>query len=248
MKIFDLHNDALIVGGPTANPDAIYAIWTTRLPRGEAARIADRNRDKMLAVEDCAAFADSPDQLLVYGFKYAGLSWNGFNGLAGGVGSDEGLTERGRNIVELLSSGGISLDAAHLNERSFYEAAELTDKIICSHTCFYDVNKHPRNLTSDQISVIIRKGGIVGVCFVADFLGGNTVDDVVRHIDWFLERFGDGNLCIGTDFFGTDDLPIGLTSYDKLDRLVIAMIRKGYSDATIHRILYSNAASYFGRT
>ena len=245
MRIFDLHNDALTCGGKINNSDAIYAIWTTNLSYQQVAQIAGDNKSKMLSIEDCGVFVDNLADAAKFDFMYYGLTWNGFNGLAGGTNVDEHLTERGKQLISILNEGGMVIDTAHLNRASFYEVAEQANKIICSHTCFYDLNKHPRNLTREQISVIIDKGGIVGLCFVCDFLGGNSIDDVVKHIDWFVDCFGDKHLAIGTDFFGTLNLPKGLTTYKSFDSLVLALIRRGYSDATIHNILYGNAAAYF---
>lgn len=245
MKIFDLHNDALTGGGNIKDGEIIYAIWTTNLTHDKVISLASEQKDKMLAIEDCGVFVENSDALYDYDFMYYGLTWNDYNGLAGGANSIEHLTHKGKQLIKLFNEKGAVLDTAHLNRASFYEAIEVANKIICSHTCFYEVNKHPRNLTREQISAIISKGGIVGLCFVSDFLGGNSIEAVVSHIDWFLENFGDKNLAIGTDFFGTANLPEGLTSYENFDKLILAMIRRGYSDSTIHKILYGNAAAYF---
>lgn len=245
MKIFDLHNDALTTGGKVIDSDIIYAIWTSKLTIDEANKLLRCNKDKLIGIEDCGIFNDNYQQLLNYNILYAGLTWNSYNGLAGGAYSDERLTIRGKQMISFFNRSGIVVDLAHLNEKSFFKVAEYSEKIICSHTCFSAVNKHPRNLTEQQISVIIGKRGIVGLCFVGDFLGEASISGIIRHIDWFLSRFGDKNLAIGTDFFGTTNLPKELKSYENFDKLVLAMIRQGYSDSTISRILYANAAAYF---
>ncbi len=246
MKIFDLHNDALTGNGLSKSDDVIYAIWTTKLTCNNVYEIVKANKGKMLAIEDCGIFADEIELLLSsHDFMYVGLTWNESNALAGGAHSLTGLSAKGRQVIKLLNEKHITIDTAHLNEASFYDVMEYANKIICSHTCFYNVKKHIRNLTSDQISAIINKNGIIGLCLVNDFLGGNTVESVLRHIDWFLEHYGDDNLAIGTDFYGTASLPDGLNNYKSFDNLALAMIRRGYSDATIHKVFYENAASYF---
>lgn len=245
MKIFDLHNDALTGGGVTSTDSAVYAIWTTELTLSNVTALIDAHKSKMLAIEDCGVFLSNRAPLLENDFMYCGLTWNEFNGLAGGANSDEHLTDKGREIIRLLNEKGAVIDTAHLNRASFYEVIEQSRKIICSHTCFYEVNNHPRNLTREQISAIIERGGIIGLCFVGKFLGGNEIESVLRHIDWFLENFGSKNLAIGTDFYGSTDLPVGLASYKDFDNLILAMIRRGYSDSVIHNILYGNAISYF---
>ena len=246
MRIFDLHNDALTAGGSATDDDVIYAVWTTCLNKQKVFDILDGAPDRMIAIEDCGIFADDISSLISRRkIMYAGLTWNHENDLAGGTYSSERLKLLGKDAVRILNTNNIVVDTAHLNEASFYDVIEIADNVICSHTCFNYINDHPRNLTCDQISAIISKGGIIGLCLVSDFLGGNTIDDVIRHIDWFLSHFGDKNLSIGTDFYGTSDLPKDLGCYKDFDKLTLAMIKRGYSDATIHRILYENAAAYF---
>ena len=245
MKFFDLHNDALTCGANTVRGDIIYAVWTSRISYTAAINLLNMSLDKMLAIEDCGIFADNPQILANYELMYAGLTWNTYNGLAGGAYSTEGLSAKGVEMIDFFNKNHIPIDTAHLCKSSFFEVVERANKVLCSHTCFYDINNHPRNLTAEQISAIIKNGGIVGLCFVGDFLGEPTVECIIRHIDWFLTRFGDKNLAIGTDFYGTSNLPQDLKSYDGMDSLVLAMIRQGYSDSTIRNILYTNAATYF---
>lgn len=244
MKIFDLHNDALTGGGKATEEDVIYAVWTTELSCERTEALLSDNKDVMLAVEDCekVVYTELPDNVM-----YCGLTWNGANSLAGGAYSDGRLTDLGREFIDMLNEREIVLDTAHLNRTSFFEATERANRIICSHTCFYDVNAHPRNLTNEEISVIIQKDGIVGLCFVGDFLGEATTEAVVRHIDWFVSRYGDAHLAIGTDFYGSTSLPPKIRSYSGIKNLVLALIRLGYPDKTIQNIVYDNANTYFNK-
>ena len=242
MKIFDLHNDALTGGGTADRNNVIYAIWTTLLT--ESVVIETAKKASCVALEDLggidiySALSCSP--------LYCGLTWNGFNGLAGGALTDESLTARGRQYIAELNRANVAVDLAHLNRRSFYRVVEIADRVICSHTAMNCVNNHPRNLTNNQISVIIEKCGVVGLCLVGKFLGEATIQRFLTHIDAFTDKFGDENLCIGTDFYGTDDIVEGIFEYKNFDRIVLGMIKRGYSDKSIKRILYENAQNYFG--
>ena len=246
MRIFDLHNDALTADGVSDRENVIYAVWTSQLTAKKTVEIFNNNRNKLLAVEDCGCF-DEFDALIKLKPLYVGLTWNYSNRYAGGVLSNDGLTSLGRQAVSILNENNMVLDVAHLNSKSFSEVVSIADKIICSHTCFESVNSHIRNLTRSQVSDIISKGGIIGLCFVTEFLGGNTIKEILRHIDWFLSVFGDDNLCIGSDFYGTVNLPVNMADYMDICNLVSAMIYNGYSDCTISKILYGNAAAYFKR-
>ena len=241
MRIFDLHNDALTGGGKTDNDNVIYAIWTTLLDCVDVIKKADCG--KRIALEDLGGM--DIDTAISLSPLYCGLTWNGFNGLAGALTDDE-LTEKGRYYIEKLNQAEIVIDAAHLNRRSFYQVAEIAEKFICSHTAMNSLNEHRRNLTNDQISVIINKGGLVGLCFVGKFLGEATIERFIAHVDAFIDKFGDENLCIGSDFYGTDDIIEGINDYKSFDKLVLGLIKCGYNDRSIKRILCDNALKYFG--
>ena len=70
---------------------------------------------------------------------------------------------------------------------------------------------------------VLRAGiiWIIGITFVGYFLGDNpaTIKGVVKHIDYFLQKFGDDNISIGSDFNGTDYLPSNLKRYSHFKNL-----------------------------
>jgi len=163
-----------------------------------------------------------------------GLTWNQDNDLAGGAHTKGNLTELGKFVVEKLSSSGVVIDLAHLNRKSFFQVTELLKgkRLFCSHTCFDELHIHPRNLESSQIQTIIASGGLIGLTLVNDFLGS---EDFYQHIAYFVENYGDKNLGIGTDFFGTQDLPKNLKSYKDLRKF-----KKSLNPETAERIFHKN--------
>ncbi len=175
-----------------------------------------------------------------------GLTWNYKNAFAGGAMSTSGLTKYGKEMVQFLIKHGIKIDMAHLNRKSFWQIAKLNPprgSVFCSHTAINAVNKNPRNLTNNQIDFIVKKGGVVGISFVSEFLNGTSVstsEDVCNHILYFLKKWGIDNICIGTDFYGTKDLPVDLTCYDDFTLLKKKLIKKGVSKADINKIFYKN--------
>ena len=128
---------------------------------------------------------------------------------------------------------GIIIDLAHLNKKSFYQVAGCGQKLFCSHTCFDEVCSHKRNLDKKQIQTIVDSGGLVGLTLVGDFLGGRELENVYNHIDYFIKNFGADNLAIGTDFYGTEQLPYELEQYKDFAKLELPQ-------TTLNKIFHKN--------
>ena len=180
---------------------------------------------------------------------YVTLTWNNQNIFAGGASSEGGLTPLGRKLIKLLNEKGVTIDLAHLNERSYFEVLSLADKAVCSHTCFSKVNAHARNISAEQISALIQKDGsaLIGLTFYRPFLTKEkeaNIDDIIRHVDYFCENFPSKNLCIGTDFNGCEDLPSGFSDYSFEVSLKAALLKRGYGGTTVNGILCENLSRY----
>lgn len=67
-----------------------------------------------------------------------------------------------------------------------------------------------------------------------------TIDDVVRHIDHVVRLVGVDHAGIGSDYDGIGAPPQGLEDISKLPRLTAALLRKGYSEQDVRKILGGN--------
>lgn len=188
--------------------------------------------------------------LLNFNPVYTGLSWNYENNLAYGAYSDGKIKQRGKEVIKALNERGIYLDVAHLCEKSFYDAFNYTDKIICSHTCFYELKNHPRNIKREQIKVLVSNGGLIGLTFYKPFLTSENmanVYDVYKHIDYFVQNFGVKNLALGTDFYGCEEFPEGFFDYDFESILKDFLLKHGYRPSDIDAILYKNLSDFLDK-
>lgn len=258
--IFDLHNDLFTSGLGnyeidrllrSSRDDVIYALWTTELSAPMTfidAKIAEyRSLSARFSIEDAGFIQERDiDKICSYPLSYVGLTHNHDNALAGGAFDGGGLTTLGEKFVRALNAADIPIDTAHLNRRSFYRVADIAGRMINSHSGLYSIVCHPRNLTDEQINLIVRRGGVVGITAVSDFIGGDASDDFVRTVDVFVQRFGVDSVCIGTDFYGTKPLA-GLSSYEDFDEVMRKLSMLGYTDCDVKKILYDNANSYFNR-
>lgn len=173
----------------------------------------------------------------------ASLTWNYQNKLAGGALSTAGVTKLGKRIVQELCANNILVDVAHLNERSFWEVAEMTDTAFCSHTASFEAYAIKRNLNRQQLALVRERKGYVGLCLYNSLLCGVVADfDTIRHhLDNLLEFAGEDCVGLGTDFNGTGEQnPKGfLMDYSGMQDL-IEYLSKFYTQKTLQKIFYEN--------
>jgi len=268
-KICDLHNDLItvedfdnsyeyLIDNSKYLSTLILAIWTTHTQYNNfdaVKRLINRFKDiniktKLLfGIEDISFITEKDfEKISELNPFYVSLTWNYDNNLGGGAYSKSGLTEKGKLALNILERKKIVLDTAHLNEKTFWDCVESYNGfIINSHTCFNTVLKHKRNINDNQIEAIIKKGGIIGLAFVGEFLCKDNipkVDDVIRHIDYFINKFGDSGICLGTDYYGTDNLPQTLKKYSDITILVEKLYKIGYNKKTVDRLFYKNFKNF----
>jgi membrane dipeptidase len=205
----------------------------------------------VLSIENAEAIGDRVervDNLWRRGVRIMSLTWNGSNRLADGVGGSEhgGLSSFGRRVLERMQRLGIVVDVSHLSEAAFWHVVDATrGPIVATHSNAAAVHSHRRNLTNDQLRAIARRGGVVGINFYPEFLGGDTIDHVLRHVDHMLRVMGPDHIALGTDYDGIGRTPRGLEDASRLPRLTEAMLRRGYRPEVVRKILGDNALRVF---
>ncbi len=181
------------------------------------------------------------------GVRIAALTWNYSNHIASGaLEKDEtkGLTEFGIKVVREMNRLGILLDVSHLNRKSFYDAVQITRQpIIATHSCSDAVCAHLRNITDAQFEIIRHSDGCVGINFYPYFLTDKTdcsIDDIIKHIEHFMELGGEDNIGIGADFDGIDCLPDGISGVQDIYKLFDRLSQLGYTDEQMEKISHKN--------
>ncbi|MCY0876400.1 MAG: dipeptidase [Firmicutes bacterium] len=159
------------------------------------------------------------------GVRLIGLTWNGANCVADGVGESRGagLTQFGRDVVSTMQELGMVVDVSHLAARGVWDVLDMTHKpVIASHSNAQAVHLHQRNLTDDQIRAIAQTGGVVGATFVPAFIGSETPltsDHLLKHIDHLLSVAGENGVALGSDFDGIEKTLADLRSGEDYPRL-----------------------------
>lgn len=236
--------------------------------------IAERTRLKLVPVLDChdlnfamecgecasilsiegggGLFADSEELTSLYraGLRVLGIAWDTNELATSSFDSvDNGLTQAGRDLIVKASEMGIILDVSHLSDRSTEELLDLTPyPVIATHSNFREICSHPRNLPRSLASKIVARGGVIGLNLCPPFVtddGNPRAEDILRHVDFALEHYGEGSLGFGFDIDGTDGkYPLGINEDSSIHDQVIELLSKHYSGSVIEAIAGGNVINF----
>lgn len=254
--IADFHNDILTVK-PIENEldnlsDGVLALYKgTRDFQTLFSLAHNYTGHFFLAFEDIGGISDRElERLISFRPQYVTLTWNYENDLAYGCLASGRLKKRGKEVIQKLTQHDIYIDTAHLCRKSFFDVCDQTDLLVNSHTAFSDVHFHFRNIDDEQIKLLFNLGATIGITFVSSFLTEKQASaaDVIRHADHYVQKFGCVGLSIGSDFFGTDNLPIDLFNYKNWGNLVENFLKIGYNIEVINQILYHNLKKFLYRS
>lgn len=166
-----------------------------------------------------------------------------------------GLTDAGKRLVRQCNELGIMIDLSHLNERGFWDVAEISDApLVATHSNVHALSNSPRNLTDKQLDAIRDSDGMVGLNFSVTFLredgyrdADTPIDLMVRHINYLVERLGIERVGLGSDFDGAM-MPRDIGDVSGLPRLMDALRQSGYDDDSLRKIGYQNWIRVLSKT
>lgn len=137
------------------------------------------------------------------GIRMMHVTYNRRNPLGDGVGepSDGGLSDFGRQAVAEMNRVGVIIDVAHSGWRTSLEAAKASTRpMVASHTACAGLYRHFRAKPDDVIKAICDTDGLVGICVIPRFLGGDgDIGAFLDHLDYAVKKFGADRVAIGTD-------------------------------------------------
>ena len=216
-------------------------------------------RAAFLAVEDARILAgklDRLDELWRRDVKYLTLLWGGDTCIGASHDRVGGLTDFGRAVVLRCFELGIIPDVSHASERVTDEVCELALRynkpFIASHSNCYEQFAHSRNLRARHLEVLMHLGGTVGLNLCPYHIKNVTscdectLDDLLLHVEKYMELGATDALCMGCDLDGTD-LPHGFSGVGDLYKIADGLARIGYSDALIEKIFYKNQYEFIKR-
>ena len=182
------------------------------------------------------------------GIRMMGVVWNDDNDLACGAltQNDIGLSKLGIQYVKQLEKQKIIIDVSHMSKKTFWDTSKnVNSSLIASHSCAQKLCNHPRNLNDEQIKLIAKTKGVIGVCFCKTFLTTNneaTVKDIVNHIDYIVNLVGIDFVAFGSDFDGLDKEHIleDVRGVKDFEKIINELKNRGYRKDDIDKICYKN--------
>ena len=203
------------------------------------------------------------DVLHAAGLRSLGPVWSRPNAFGHGVpfrcpsspDTGPGLTDLGKALVAACNRLKILIDLSHLNERGFWDVAELSNApLVATHSNAHAISPHARNLTDRQLGAIRQSNGLVGVNFAVSFLrpdGGRDTNTplelVVQHAEHLLEHVGENGVAFGSDFDGAP-MPAELGNAAGLQKLMQALRQRGFKRPLLEKLCYRNWLRVLRRT
>ena len=198
------------------------------------------------------------EKAYAYGLRACGPAHYGPGRYAPGTGMSGGLTREGRELVAEMDRLKMILDVTHLTDEGFTEATDLFKGAIWAshHNCRALVS-HQRQLTDEQIKILLERDAVIGGVFDTWMLTDNWVrgkDDprereidlekVVDHYDHICQIAGNSlHIAIGSDLdgaYGKEQSPYDLEDISDLQHLKTILANRGYSPEDIENIFYRN--------
>lgn len=215
------------------------------------AAMASNKTAGILTVEGGAVLAGSLDRVKTIhdeGVRMMTLTWNGPNELASGHDTPEGFSPFGQEAVAEMERLGVIVDVSHLNDRGFEELLGFAkEPFVASHSNARAVCGHRRNLPDEYIREMVRRGGLIGLNYCNDFLaddGRGNLEDLLRHVERFLELGAEKCLALGSDYDGAGMHP-DLDSVEKSLNISGYLTAHGVPAQMAEDICFNNAWRFF---
>jgi membrane dipeptidase len=197
-------------------------------------------------------------ELYNLGLRSVGLVWVNSNKIAGGLKDEnQGLTDYGVQFVKKCNEMGILIDVSHLNQKSFYDLMKVVIKpVMASHSNCFSINPNIRNITDEQIKLIAKNNGVIGISvnpiFVKDFNGKwiesveetTTIQEICRHIEHIKNLVGIDYVALGSDFDG-GPVPKVISDASHYQEILYYLKKVGYSDEDIRKVAHGNFLRVF---
>jgi membrane dipeptidase len=198
------------------------------------------------------------EKAYAYGLRALGPAHYGEGRYAGGTGTEEGFSTNGISLLKEMDSLHMILDVTHLTDLGFSQAMEIyKGPVWASHHNCRALVKNQRQLTDDQIKILIERGSVIGGVLDAWMLTdgwirgvsipkarGTDLNSLIDNYDHICQIAGNANhIAIGSDLdgaFGTEQSPYDLDTITDLQKLPDLLKQRGYSEADINNILHGN--------
>lgn len=223
----------------------------------------------LMGIEGGHAIEDSLPALRMFyqlGIRYMTLTHTNTNNWADAAGGISiaaekrhgGLSDFGREVVREMNRLGMMIDISHVSDETFFDCVEASRApLIASHSSARQLTNVPRNMTDDMLRALAKNGGVVMVNFYNGFINTDyarpgmpppaqsaetaTMEMLMAHFEHIIEVAGIDHVGIGSDFDGVEGkLPAGMEDVSKLPVITYELLKRGYSERDIRKVLGEN--------
>lgn len=193
-----------------------------------------------------------------YGLRAIGPAHYGPGRYCYGTGTDGNFTNEGIELLKEMDALHIILDITHLTDAAFKQAIDMYKGYIwASHHNCRSITPHQRQLSDEQIKILIERGSVIGGALDAWMLtegwirgestpekAGVSLFTLIDHFDHICQIAGNSNhIAIGTDLdgmFGKEQAPCDMDTIADLQKLEALLRQRGYSENDIKNVLHKN--------
>jgi membrane dipeptidase len=174
------------------------------------------------------------------------------------------LTPFGLDVIREMDRLGIIIDLSHMSPRAFHQALATTrNPVVISHcgvlALASSTADETRSNGTDQLSDtdirdLAQNGGVICLHFFEGYIRAHhgphsTVEDLVDQMDYIRKLVGIDHIALGTDYFAEGHLRWieGAERMSGMSNVVREMVRQGFSDADIRKVLGLNLMRVYGQ-
>ena len=169
---------------------------------------------------------------------------------AHGTDSVGGIGPKGKELLKKIEELNLVLDTTHLCDISFWETLGIYNgPLWASHNNCRKFVDHNRQYSDEQIIELISRDAVIGESTPEKM--GVTLNQMIDNIDHICQLSGNSShVGIGSDLdgaFGKEQTPYDLDTIADLQKVPLMLLKRGYSDIDIEKIMSLNFINFLKR-